>query len=829
MKKTGQILREASLNRWFIFLFGLVWLIGGVVALSLPANSVLQTVEASPAMMTPTVLHFQGNTEEGCTGTGASDVAGPCNGPFLRPDSVLSTNPAAHWDPSVVLAGNADRNIHDPNWIWNLSAPTRLGGPMTIEWWASCGGCGAAFPADWTIRIWADGVKKFEERITATPDQPNVPKLLTTTIFLRENIPAPGAGATPAAITANTKIVLHIDPVYIDGQQNTHIYYDSQSPCPAANSGACDSKITMPVLDANEPVPTPTPGGGGDSDIPPPSACELPSYDNYQPPAEISPGVPYPRRDNSGEPSIGVNWNTGNVMAMSRLRPNRVTFNDSTSPADPVTGTTWFSKQVQTIVTGLDPILFTDSVTGRTIAGELQGAGGATNGIISDDDLTSTVATFQTGGASQGFDHQSIGGGPPKRGVIGRQPLTSYPNLFYYASQQIGYASVATSFDGGLTYGPAIPAYTIAQCGGIHGHIKVAPDGTVYFPNKNCGGKAAVVVSEDNGLTWEIRTVPTSSSIGGISDPSVGVGTGGRIYLSYTSSDRQLRVAVSDDKGLTWRDDWNLGAAANYVVKAGLFPAVVAGDNNRAAVFFLGTGTSDPGDPFGSVPTVKATWFPYIATTCDGGKSWSVVRADNDPLHPGVPNPLQQGPICTSGTACPAPPAVPANTRNLLDFNDITVDSRGRILVVYADGCNFDHPCINITDNSGDTSTNQGIARLTIIRQRSGMRLFGAFDPSGPAPPPLPPPVSVEETKTGNKIKWTTPDDGGSPLTAYRIYRGRTGSSSETMIAEVKPGVLSYLDRKTRRAKNVTYRVRAVNKYGETPRPARTFTESKSE
>ncbi|MDQ4121934.1 MAG: hypothetical protein M3209_10865 [Acidobacteriota bacterium] len=826
MKKLGLFWRESSVNRWFIFLFGLIWLIGGVIALSLPSNGVLQTAEAAPSMITPTVLHFQGNTEEGCTGNGMADFTA-CNGPFLRPDSALSAGAAAHWDPPGGLVTNSDRqaNHTDPNWIWNLSGPTRLGGPMTIEWWASCGACGAGLPADWMIRIWADGVKKFEQRVTAPPDAPNIPKLLTTTVLLRENFPSAPAG-DPVAITANTKIVLHIDPVYIDAQQNTHIYYDSQLPCTSSTAGACDSKVTMPVLDANEPVPTPTPGN---NDIPPPSACQVPTYDNYQPPAEISPGVPYPRRDQSGEPSIGVNWNTGNVMAMSRLRPNRATFNDSTSPADPVTGTTWFSKPINTLVTGLDPILFTDSVTGRTIAGELQGAGGATNGIISDDDLTSSVATFQTGGPSQGVDHQSIGGGPPKQGILGRQPVTSYPHLFYYASQQIGYASVATSFDGGLTYEPAVPAYTIAQCGGIHGHIKVAPDGTVYFPNKNCGGKAAVVVSEDNGLTWQIRTVPTSSSIGGISDPSVGIGAGGRLYLSYTSSDRQLRVAVSEDKGLTWRDDFNLGKAAEHVITAGLFPAVVAGDNNRAAVFFLGTGTTNPGDPFGSVPTVKATWFPYIATTCDGGKSWSVVRADNDPLHPGVPNPLQQGPICTSGTACPAPPAVPANTRNLLDFNDITVDSRGRILVVYADGCNFDHPCINITDNTGDTSSNQGVARLTIIRQRSGMRLFGAFDPAGPTAPPLPPPISVEETKMGNKIKWTMPDDGGSPLTAYRIYRSRAGGGVETLIAEVKPGMVSYVDRKTRRAKGVSYRVAAVNKYGETLRGGKTSAGSRGE
>ena len=97
----------------------------------------------------------------------------------------------------------------------------------------------------------------------------------------------------------------------------------------------------------------------------------------------------------------------------------------------------------------------------------------------------------------------------------------------------------------------------MTECNGLHGHIKVAPnDGTVYLPNKNCGGKAAVVVSEDNGLTWDVRPIPTSSA--GDNDPSVGIGAGGRVYVGYTASDKSPRVAVSDDRGLTWHDDFNL-------------------------------------------------------------------------------------------------------------------------------------------------------------------------------------------------------------------------------------------------------------------------------
>lgn len=562
----------------------------------------------------------------------------------------------------------------------------------------------------------------------------------------------------------------------------------------------------------------------------PAGTCALPTYDNYQPPVNIKGTVtPYPRRDSSAEPSIGVNWNTGNVMAMSRLRGQRATFDDSTSPADP-TKVDWFSNTSPLIATGLDPILFTDQITGRTIGGELNAVAGATNAFVSDDDLSTISASFQTGGPVQGTDHQTIGGGPPNRtlkdplGQPFRQPTTAYPHLFYYASQQIAYGAVATSFDGGITYQPAVTAYTLAQCSGLHGHIKVGLDGTVYLPNKNCGGKAAVVVSENNGLTWSVRPIPTSSA--GDNDPSVGISTSGRIYVSYTASDKRPHVAVSDNRGLTWRDDFDLGLGVTPNIVSSVFPATVAGDDNRAAVFFLGTDSTRPGDPTGTdTGTIFAgTWYPYIATTCDGGKSWSVVRADNDPLHPGS-NPVQQGVVCTIGTTCPGPTTGTTETRNLADFNDMTVDAKGRILAVYADGCNSDHPCYTIPKNdpTATKENNQGIARLTIIRQRGGMRLFREFDTASAAQPRLSPPVRVKGTPKGNELSWATPDDNGSPITAYRIYSGAPGKK-ERMVAKVNAKVHSFSDKKSGKPSvGFYYRVTAVNKFGESPRNVKAF------
>jgi hypothetical protein len=566
----------------------------------------------------------------------------------------------------------------------------------------------------------------------------------------------------------------------------------------------------------------------------PPSACALPTFDNYQPP------VGFPRRDTSGEPSVGVNWNTGNILAMSRFQANRATFNDSTSPANPLT-VSWFPRSLTGVVVGADPILYTDPITGRTIAGELIAAGGTTQGGISDDDLTTFTATFQTG-ATNGTDHQTIGGGPPNPYVrdpvtsqIIRQPATAYPHLVYYASQQIAYAAIATSFDGGLTYDPAVPMWSLLQCTGLHGHIKVAPDGTVYVPNRNCNNKAAIAVSEDNGLNWSIRLIPTSSSEA--DDPSIGIGAGGRLYVGYTSSDKRPHVAVSDDKGLTWRDDYDLSIGIPGGLLASVFPAVVAGDNNRAAVFFIATNSpnTNSSDPTGTDgeeanspnpddPTDDfiGTWYPYIATTCDGGKTWSVVKADRDPLRPGVKNPAQQGVVCKNGTTCPGPDTgEPVDTRNLLDFNDITVDARGRIVVVYADGC-ISNNCVNLPDHSASRLGNDGTATLTLIRQNGGMRLFKEFDAGSPTAPRVSPFVDVKESAKGNVLLWGTPDDCGARIQRYRIYRGVIGQG-EKLVAEIKAGSNTFVDRKAKRGGKVYYHVTAVNAYGESPLIVKAF------
>lgn len=546
----------------------------------------------------------------------------------------------------------------------------------------------------------------------------------------------------------------------------------------------------------NKPAPQPTPT---------PSTEAAPSYQNYPAPPELG--------NSAGEPTIGVNWQSGNAMFVASLQTLRVKWDDTASPAP----ATWedVSAPTTSLVT-LDPILFTDSDAGphrtnRTFVSQLLGKASA---IAFTDDDGGTWSISQGSGINSGVDHQTVGGGPYaknpdgtlKGGAVQLPGLNgqTYPNAVYYASQDVGLAEIARSDNGGLTFGVAIPMWTLAQCDGLHGHIKVAPDGTVYVPNKSCGGKQGVAVSENNGLSWTIRTVDGSTA--GDTDPSVGIGADGTIYFGYADGDGHPRVAVSHDRGATWLHVQDVGAS--HGIQNSVFPAVIAGDDNRAAYFFLGS-TTPGANGRATDLSFPGTWFPYIATTYDGGATWVTVNA--------TPNdPVQRGVICTNGTACPD------GTRNLLDFNDLTVDKQGRPLAAYADGC-VTAECIRGVDRNGDgridSNDNDGTDKATIIRQTGGKRLFAAFDPTNTTPaPPL-----VVATKDGDAVNlaWSIPDDGGSPITGYRVYRGVEGGA-EALLASFGADVNSHTDGDAGAA-NYYYRVTASNANGEGASSLRVF------
>ncbi len=543
---------------------------------------------------------------------------------------------------------------------------------------------------------------------------------------------------------------------------------------------------TASITDAPPAGPVPTPA--------PRSTEPAPRYFNYTPPAGLG--------DHAGEPSIGVNWKTGKVFFLAGFETLRVNFDDTSSPAR----ATWENKSPTTHVSpaGLDPILFTDSRTGRTFSSQLLGATSDT--AFSDND-GETWSQSQGAGIPASLDHQTLGGGPFAPPLT-RDPSTPlYRSAVYYCSQDLGVdASCAMSLDGGQTFGPAIRIYTQNDCeAGLHGHIKVAPDGTAYVPVGGCQGEQAVVTSENNGLTWDVRKIPNSGT--NSSDPSVGIAKDGTLYFAFADEHNRQRVAVSRDKGHTWTNDFDIGAQLG--IKNSVFPSAVAGDKDRAAVFFLGTTTPGLNATAAHASDFDGAWYGYISTTYDGGKSWVTVNATaNDPV--------QRGPVCDKGTSA-GPVGCQGNTRNLLDFNDLTVDLQGRPLAAYADGCVCD-ACIQGRDINGDNlidgNENDGTDRTAIIRLAGGKGLFSEFDVALISITPAPPLVvaSLDDQAATAYVSWSTPDDGGSPITGYKIYRGTVGGP-EALLASVGADTHSLTNESS--GTNVYYRASAVNANGE--------------
>ncbi len=519
---------------------------------------------------------------------------------------------------------------------------------------------------------------------------------------------------------------------------------------------------------------------------PPPITPPQPPQDAGIPPRFQNYAAPNGLATDAGEPSIGVNFQSGNVLFQAVLETLRVQFDDRTTPAI----ADWKDVQSQiTSTTSLDPIMWTDSKNGRTFASQLVSALGRGFGCsltaYTTDDGDSWIPS-QGCGVPAGADHQTIGGGAyPSLPGVGVPTNPIYPNAIYYCSQEGVAASCARSDDGGLTFGPSVPMYHLLDCQGLHGHVKVGPDGVVYVPNAGCGTNSATAVSTDGGATWAVHRLPQSGT--GASDPSVDVGAKGTAYFGYQHSDGHPHVSLSHDHGVSWESDQDVGVP--FGIQNTVFSSVVAGDDDRAAFAFLGSTTS--GDF--QAADFAGVWHLYVAETFDGGQHWITVDATPS-------DPVQRGCIWMQGGS--------NQCRNLLDFMGVTADKVGRVLVGYADGCLG--PCAEALPNTYS-------ALGTIARQSGGRRLFKQYDPVEPALPAAPLLSGVRDD-FGIHLSWPQTDDGGSALTESRVYRG-SSSGTETLLTSVNGGKTAFTDASlSRSAPTPHYQITAVNARGEGPR-----------
>ena len=487
----------------------------------------------------------------------------------------------------------------------------------------------------------------------------------------------------------------------------------------------------------------------------------------------------------SGEPSIG--WNPAAKAAFygAGTSISKLSWDDTSAAAPmtakdvtPTTGT----------VTTLDTIVTVDQTTSRTFFAELLAAG-ADISYSDDGGATWTQSTGVAPGAL--LDHESVGAGPIAATSV-PHPLSN--DGVYYCAQNSFNGACGFSYDGGLTYGPGVPAYNTpandtadsnstfaaegGACSALHGHLKVGPDGTAYLPIKGCGGTPTTAnltnneyaggmpsmsVSTDNGQTWQVRMNPNGSNTDE-SDNSVAIGPKNTVYMTWEDgkniSDSEsahttaAKVSMSTDKGVTWLNTTNLNPAGINNV---MFPVVTVGDDNRAAVSFLGSAGIGDDQQNGFV----GSWDLYVSTTYDSGKTWTTVDATaGDPVHRGC--------IDNQGIAPGSPKNNVCSNRNMLDFNDITTDSTGRVLTAYTKTCTSAACLAASSPNDGSTSSD---VQDYVVRQTAGLGLIASHDGQIGATPG----VSVPEVPLAYLLlpAGTLALLGGSRLRARRHPRAR--------------------------------------------------------
>ena len=437
-------------------------------------------------------------------------------------------------------------------------------------------------------------------------------------------------------------------------------------------------------------------------------------YYSYPAPAGLA--------DFAGEPSIGWTGEGSTVMFQANTETSAVDFDDAYT----VPVAQWASRPslITSNTASADPILATDPETGRTFVSQLLAA---CSGASYTDDNGLSYSPSTGCPAPHGVDHQTVGYGPAVPGSP-EELIAWNGRMAYYCSQELVAALCGASIDGGATFGPSSPAFTANNCSNaFHGHVKVGPDGTVYLPSERCSGQA-IAVSTNNGRTFGFQRLPSDfTAVSNLTHPSLSVSLAapkgqpqpagpGVVYYANGDTQGRLIVTTSDDRGTTWSPRVDVTAGTGIVAVD--FPVIQAGDPDRAAVSFLGTKDKVGNGNYSTVGygqlngmhTVE--WHLYVAHTYDRGRTWTVV--DTTPADP-----AQRGCLWTSGTT-----VTPNETacRNLLDFNGITTDAYGRVLVGWADGCTG--PCVASAAVADNARTQLG----TITRQTNGKGLYATYD-----------------------------------------------------------------------------------------------------
>lgn len=431
--------------------------------------------------------------------------------------------------------------------------------------------------------------------------------------------------------------------------------------------------------------------------------------------------------EEASEPTIGIPWNTDSVFyypsasAAFESQTLRARFDAAGVPV-------WTDVTAPLQVPlNLDPMLVADPDTGRIFAGGLIGP--CSSMMYSDDDGETWLPTINMCSGTN-FDHQSIGLGPP----AGPLPSPEGTHVGYYCAQGPTGISCARSLDQGTTW---LPFQTVAgSCAGFHGHIRVSTvTGFAVVPTSSCGDHSGYISTADGGLTWEAHEVKESAEWTNGFDPSMQFSRpGGWMYYAM-ASEHGIYAALSKDEGATWEPlgggmgvtptSWlDIGQFHDPPIVSGVFTNVQAGDDERVAVSFIGLeGGLGKDIEFLTSDGIyncddrqdELVWHYYVALSYDAGQTWKVHKMSTDPVQVGG---IYDVVVDGSG-AC----------RNLLDFQDMDIDSTGRIYVGWADGCTG-----TCAEKAAPGGNGYRDAAPRLFRQVGGRGLFAESDVPSPFP-----------------------------------------------------------------------------------------------
>ena len=319
-----------------------------------------------------------------------------------------------------------------------------------------------------------------------------------------------------------------------------------------------------------------------------------------------------------------------------------------------------------------DPYIYVDPGTDRIFTFHM--APILTCSVLSFSDNGGRTWTTNPKGCSPTavWDHQTIVAAKPRV-----TETVGYPNILHQCVNAVYAAMCATSLDGGLTWGPSVPAYANQEaarlCGAQHGHLAAGPDGHVYLPTSRCGTKPMVYISGDDGLTWRKSVISNKNTP--FVDPTVSVDSKGNLYAAFIDEAGRLYYATSRNNGRKWSKA--VRVARSYT---GNMPVIVAGDPGKAAIAYPATNDLRKGyatklylDGPASDWVKKVAWGANYTVTTNGLSSnprfRTTVATGRDPIG--------RGRMCVNATRC----------EYLVDFIEAVLGPDGRPYASFVDGC----------------------------------------------------------------------------------------------------------------------------------------------